>query len=123
MANLRRHASRRASALFKKASNGMDLFLIHGLPGERKSGTPLSVDMPAPVKPAIIFASANRERRSAEESGGTFMRIVVMNHILGGERMGKDRIPTRPPPSAVSADVVWMKSVWHLPRDEAPLCS
>src|SRR5215207_7585791 len=51
-----------------------------------------------PVKPAIIFASANRERRSAEESGGTFMRIVVMNHILDGERMGKDRVPTRPPP-------------------------
>ena len=25
--------------------------------------------------------------------------------------------------SAVSADVVWMKSVWHLLRDEAPLCS
>jgi hypothetical protein len=26
-------------------------------------------------------------------------------------------------PSAVSADVVWMKSVWHPLRDEAPLCS
>src|SRR5215218_5047454 len=25
--------------------------------------------------------------------------------------------------SAVSADVVWMKSVWHPLRDEAPLCS
>src|SRR3712207_4744737 len=98
MANLRRHASRRGSALFRKASNGMGLFLIHGLPGERKSGTPLSVDMPAPVKPAITFASANRERRSAEEAGGTFIRIVVMDHILGGKRMGKDRAPTRAPP-------------------------
>jgi hypothetical protein len=33
-----------------KASNGIGWFLVHRPPGERKSGMPHSVDIPAPVK-------------------------------------------------------------------------
>ena len=57
MMNLRRHASRRASALCKKLSNGIGLWRIHGLSGDLKSGTPLSVEIPAPVNPATIRES------------------------------------------------------------------
>ena len=43
------------------------------------------------------------------------------------ERDGLERVDPprsgRATPYGASADVVWMKSVWHLPRDEAPLCS
>ena len=64
MVNLRRQASRRASALATKASNGIGLLRIQGLSGERKSGTPLSVEIPAPVKPAMVRAL--RRMRSEE---------------------------------------------------------
>ena len=40
----------RASRLATKASNGIGLLTIQGEPGVRKSGTPDSVEMPAPVK-------------------------------------------------------------------------
>ena len=65
MTNLRRQASRRASSLRTKASKGIGLFSSQGLPGERKSGTPLSVEMPAPVKPVITDARPTRVRKLA----------------------------------------------------------
>ena len=54
MMNLRRHASRRASALWRKLSKEIGLWRIQGLLGDLKSGTPLSVEIPAPVNPATI---------------------------------------------------------------------
>ena len=75
----------------------MGLFRIHGLPGERKSGTPLSVEMPAPVNPTTVLASAIKERRSMADPDRTFMRIVVMDAILGDERCAKRRASARAP--------------------------
>ena len=68
MMNFRRQASIRASPLPRKTSNGIGLWRIQGLSGERKSGTPLSVEMPAPVKPATTEASATRFSSSAIRS-------------------------------------------------------
>ncbi len=48
----------------------MGLFTIQGLPGERKSGTPHSVEMPAPVNPRIVSASAKRAARRSAPSRG-----------------------------------------------------
>src|SRR5580704_17443167 len=57
MAKRRRHDSLRASWLARNSSNGIGLFLVHKPPGERKSGMPHSVEMPAPVKGTIIAAA------------------------------------------------------------------
>src|SRR6185436_4504687 len=58
VANLRRQASRRASAEPRKSPNSIGLYLVQMPPGERKSGMPDSVEMPAPVKATILLASA-----------------------------------------------------------------
>src|SRR6476620_8087568 len=58
MAKRRRHASSRASALATNSSNAIGRLRVHRPPGERKSGIPHSVEMPAPVKGTIHAASA-----------------------------------------------------------------
>jgi hypothetical protein len=68
MANLRRHASFRASSLLTNASNGIGLLRIQGESGDRKSGTPLSVEMPAPVKPTTARDRWTRPRRDSIRS-------------------------------------------------------
>src|SRR6202000_436072 len=46
------------SELATNSANGMGRLRVHNPPGERKSGIPDSVEMPAPVKGTIIDASA-----------------------------------------------------------------
>src|ERR1700761_5790771 len=58
MAKRRRHDSSRASRLATNSSKGIGRLRLHSPPGERKSGIPHSVEMPAPVKGTIIDASA-----------------------------------------------------------------
>src|SRR6185437_11846648 len=65
VANLRRQVSRRASAEARNASNGIGLYLVQMPPGERKSGMPDSVEMPAPVKATMLPASAIIRLRSS----------------------------------------------------------
>src|SRR5215207_5196704 len=50
MAKRRRQASFRISWLARNSSNGIGWFFVHSPPGERKSGMPHSVEIPAPVK-------------------------------------------------------------------------
>src|ERR1700740_3122704 len=58
MAKRRRHVSLRASALATNSSKGIGRLRVHNPPGERKSGMPHSVEMPAPVKGTIVEAAA-----------------------------------------------------------------
>src|SRR5215831_6744135 len=58
MAKRRRHASSRASWLAINSSNEIGRLRVHNPPGERKSGIPHSVEMPAPVKGMIVDAAA-----------------------------------------------------------------
>src|SRR5262245_10102143 len=58
MANRRRQDSRRASAEARKSENSIGLYRVQMPPGERKSGMPDSVEMPAPVKATIFSAAA-----------------------------------------------------------------
>src|ERR1700759_4503727 len=58
MAKRRRHASSRASALATNSSKGIGRLRAHNPPGDRKSGMPHSVEMPAPVKGTMFDASA-----------------------------------------------------------------
>src|SRR3982074_738345 len=68
-----RQDSSRIAALARKSSNGIGRFLVHSPPGERKSGIPHSVEMPAPVKGRIRSASLIRLRKleiAVVRSGG-----------------------------------------------------
>ncbi len=65
MAKRRRHASSRISWRAMKASNGIGWFLVHRPPGDRKSGMPHSVEIPAPVNGTMLSASSIRSRRRA----------------------------------------------------------
>src|SRR5579871_1537852 len=58
MANRRRQDSMRASGLATNSSKEIGRLRVHIPPGERKSGMPHSVEMPAPVKGTMIDASA-----------------------------------------------------------------
>src|ERR1700689_3789056 len=58
MANRRRHDSLRASRLTTNSSKGIGRLRVHKPPGERKSGMPHSVEIPAPVKGTMAEASA-----------------------------------------------------------------
>src|ERR1700730_197231 len=58
IAKRRRQASALASGLETNSSNGIGRLRVHNPPGERKSGIPDSVEMPAPVKGRIVDAAA-----------------------------------------------------------------
>src|SRR5438128_7099189 len=60
MMKRRRHASSRISWLATNASNGIGASLVQMPPGERKSGMPHSVEMPAPVNGTIVSEIAIR---------------------------------------------------------------
>ena len=64
MAKRRRQASSRMSWLATKASNGIGWFLVHKPPGERKSGMPHSVEMPAPVNGTMRFRGIDKDTKA-----------------------------------------------------------
>ena len=72
MTNFRRQASSRISGSRRKSENSIGWFLSHGEPGERKSGTPHSVEMPAPVKPTARRAEPTSNCNSARPSASEF---------------------------------------------------
>ncbi len=55
MANRRRQLSSRISWLARKSPNSIGRILVQMPPGERKSGMPHSVEMPAPVNGTTTF--------------------------------------------------------------------
>src|SRR6266700_7481439 len=65
MAKRRRQASSRISWLAKNSSKGIGRFFVHSPPGERKSGMPHSVEIPAPVNGSTTFARSIRSRSRA----------------------------------------------------------
>src|SRR5215510_14447635 len=65
MAKRRRQASSRMSWLARNSSNGIGLFFLRSPPGERKSGMPHSVEIPAPVKGAMTRVRSTRSCSSS----------------------------------------------------------
>src|SRR5215470_12051103 len=65
MAKRRRQASLRISWLDRNSSNGIGRFLVQIPPGERKSGIPHSVEMPAPVNGTTTCAASMSSRSRA----------------------------------------------------------
>src|SRR5262245_35715508 len=63
MAKRRRQASLRASWLDRNSSNGIGRFFVQIPPGDRKSGMPHSVEMPAPVNGTTTLAVSISSRR------------------------------------------------------------
>src|SRR5579863_9147310 len=60
MANRRRQASSRISRRARNSSNGIGWLRVHNPPGERKSGIPHSVDIPAPVNGSTTLAACRK---------------------------------------------------------------
>src|SRR5580693_628145 len=89
MAKRRRQDSLRASWLAMNSSNGIGLFLVHNPPGERKSGMPHSVEMPAPVKGTMTLALPTRSLRLviAELRSGAiiFLTPSALSYIKRGQ--------------------------------------
>src|SRR5262245_20915665 len=65
MAKRRRQDSLRASWLEMNSSNGIGRFFVHNPPGERKSGMPHSVEIPAPVNGTMLPAAWTSSCRRA----------------------------------------------------------
>src|SRR5947209_1272171 len=84
MAKRRRHASLRMSWLARNASNGIGCILVQMPPGERKSGIPHSVEMPAPVNGTITSDWSTSSRRWA-------MAVFTSGAIMYSDPDGSDR--------------------------------
>ena len=65
----RRHDSSRASWLARKSEKSIGFILVQMPPGERKSGIPHSVEMPAPVNGTILLDPSIRARRRSMAVG------------------------------------------------------
>src|SRR6516162_5456427 len=93
MAKRRRQDSLRISWLARNSSNGIGLFLVQSPPGERKSGIPHSVEIPAPVNGAITRApstSSISRSTSLSKSGAIIYAPalpVVGQAMQGGHTM------------------------------------
>src|SRR5688572_21374473 len=87
MANRRRQDSSRASWLARKSEKSIGRILVQRTPGERKSGMPHSVDMPAPVNGTMTSASptSSRRRLTAVFRSGAIMGRKV-HHLRGGNQ-------------------------------------
>src|SRR6478609_9495576 len=98
MANRRRQDSSRASWLARKSEKSIGRILVQMPPGERKSGIPHSVEMPAPVNGTMTFASSisSRRRAMALFTSGAIMacpasrslasqRLLLVPTFLAGE--------------------------------------
>src|SRR5947209_14622423 len=84
MAKRRRQDSSRASWLARKSEKSIGRILVQMPPGERKSGMPHSVEMPAPVNGTITSEASTRSRRQA-------MAVFTSGAIMYSGPHGSDR--------------------------------
>ena len=66
------------SWLAMNSSNGIGRYLVHSPPGDRKSGMPHSVEMPAPVNGTTTRAASISARNREAVSGGD----VILSSIV-----------------------------------------
>src|SRR5947207_8682499 len=99
MANRRRQDSSRASALARKSEKSIGRILVQMPPGERKSGMPHSVEIPAPVNGSTTRdASTRRRRKSAAVSrSGAIMTAPASVPAIAAPSEGKFKIPSFAP--------------------------
>src|SRR4051794_7176276 len=114
---------RRSTALVVRAD-------FHWLGGRRvkvNSLSPASSRLSATARHFSRHVRRNALRRSATSIGHLrrtrgidHVRVVGRDLLVQPVRSMGEEVPVL---IAVSADIVWRKGVWHLLRDEAPLCS
>src|SRR5690349_14637907 len=80
MAKRRRQDSSRASWLATKSEKSIGFILVQMPPGERKSGMPHSVEMPAPVNGTMT-------RASSISPCSTAMAVFTSGAIIGSQRL------------------------------------
>src|SRR6185295_3543634 len=88
MAKRRRQVSSRASWLARKSEKSIGRILVQMPPGERKSGMPHSVEMPAPVNGTTTLASSTncRNRSMPVSRSGAIIYNVSLNGRAAGAR-------------------------------------
>src|SRR5262249_16227895 len=93
IAKRRRQASSRISWLARNSSNGIGLFFVQSPPGERKSGMPHSVEIPAPVNGAMTRAPSTSSCNSSmavSRSGAIMYASSVL--VPGDTKRSHDEI-------------------------------
>src|SRR5215472_16242363 len=106
MAKRCRQDSLRASWLETNSSNGIGRFFVHNPPGERKSGMPHSVEMPAPVNGTILPAPWTRSCRRAKavsRSGAIMLDWLTLHNYQAPSYIFGDYWTSGGFPYAVSA--------------------
>src|SRR5258708_1879981 len=101
IAKHRRHASSRASWLATNSSNGIGRLRVHNPPGERKSGIPHSVEMPAPVKGTIVDDSAIISPSRSTPLRRSDAIIGIIRKLGRADYSTATRIATSMPPGIV----------------------
>src|SRR5689334_15307174 len=76
MANRRRQLSSRISRLARKSPKSIGFILVQMPPGDRKSGMPHSVEMPAPVNGTTASDRSNNSRNCSCALSSSFAIIV-----------------------------------------------
>src|SRR5689334_21571840 len=91
MAKRRRQDSLRASWLETKSEKSIGRILVQMPPGERKSGMPHSVEIPAPVNGTMTFeiSTSSRRRETAVATSGAIM-VCPASEAAGPLRTGGD---------------------------------
>src|SRR3984893_987081 len=90
MAKRRRQDTLRASWLARNSSNGIGRFFVQIPPGERKSGMPHSVEMPAPVNGKTVSDASTSARNRA-------IPVLKSAEIIYGPHPYLSPTLTRPP--------------------------
>src|ERR1700724_3719311 len=98
IAKRRRHASSRASRLATNSSNGIGRLRVHNPPGERKTGIPHSVEIPAPVNGSTTLAACTSARSSATA-------VSISGAIIYG------RFPSPAPPPATRLSMRYLHTM------------
>src|SRR5262249_36783872 len=90
-----RQASSRIAWLARNSSNGIGLFLVQSPPGERKSGMPHSVEIPAPVNGAIVRAAAISSCSSSMAVSRSGAIMYACSHPFCWKAMQRGHPPRR----------------------------
>ena len=112
--------SLRISALAMNVSNPIGWYLVHMPPGERKSGMPHSVEMPAPVKGMMTRPTRSRDRVGGDWRSRNRLRSCSVAPAADARSRATGRLA---PPRGVAAVAARPVAISSTPVDSPPISS